>query len=208
MNDNLHLIVNGTPLTLTPLGEVVMAVRERCLLELFVATLKRGKMEFEDISTIIRTSHEDRESLAQEFKLKHFLEIVVLDRSKDISMATTSKAVVCIRFEYAQILYFCCVQFQLLLVEILFARLATSHAPKPPKSTPFTLYGSRHKWLDNVVPFGEEGVAESAGLEKWRTPGYLHDVMQLQVKWLVVWWMLSLWTLCLTSHVSVGSSVQ
>lgn len=88
-------------------------------------------------------------------------------------------------FEYTLIFYNGCLQFQLLLVEVLFARLATSHAPKPPKSTPFTLYGSRHKWLDNVIPFGgDEGVAESAGLDrgKGRTPGYLHDLMQLQVK--------------------------
>lgn len=73
-----------------------MAVHEKCLLELLVDTLKRGKMEFEDICTLIRSSREDRGSLAQEFKLKHFLEIVILDRSKDIAMATTTKAVVCI----------------------------------------------------------------------------------------------------------------
>ena len=96
MNDNLHFIVNTETLTLTPLGEVVMAVHEKCLLELLVATLKRGRMGFEDLCTLVRSSREDRESLAREFKLKHFLEIVILDRSKDIAMATTTKAVVCI----------------------------------------------------------------------------------------------------------------
>lgn len=96
MNDNLHFILNTTTLTLTPLGEVVMAVHEKCLLELLVATLKTGKLGFEDLCTLIRGSREDRGTLVQEFKLKHFLEIIILDRSKDISMATTTKAVVCI----------------------------------------------------------------------------------------------------------------
>lgn len=78
-----------------------MAVHEKCLLELLVATLKTGKIGFEDLCTLIRGSREDRGTLdrgtlVQEFKLKHFLEIVILDRSKDISMATTTKAVVCI----------------------------------------------------------------------------------------------------------------
>ena len=45
---------------------------------------------------------------------------------------------------------------QLLLVEVLFARLSASHVPRPSSSSPFSLYGSRHKWLDTMTPFDGE----------------------------------------------------
>ena len=42
-------------------------------------------------------------------------------------------------------------QFQ--LVDLLLARLVSAHSPRPPSSTPFSLYGNRHKWLDALPPF-------------------------------------------------------
>ena len=70
---------------------------------------------------------------------------------------------------------------------MIFARLLSSHTPKPSNPTPFALYGSRHKWLDSVFPFrgGEgEGSAESADMERGQRSrqGQLQDLMQLQVR--------------------------
>ena len=40
----------------------------------------------------------------------------------------------------------------MLLVDLLVARLTVPTTP-PASSTPFSLYGSRHKWLDSLPPF-------------------------------------------------------
>ena len=68
--------------------------------------------------------------------------------------------------------------FQLLLVDILFARLCSDHAPKASSSTSFTLYGSRHKWLDSVAPFGDCAVELAEGQNCQRQ---LQDLMEMQV---------------------------
>ena len=49
-----------------------------------------------------------------------------------------------------------CVYLQLLLVEVLLARLCSPNSPRPSSSSPFSLYGNRHKWLDSLPPFDGE----------------------------------------------------
>ena len=85
-----------------------------CVLELLVAMLTTGKMTFHDLCTLLQVSHMhilylftsfgileqngDKQNLAQKTALKHFLEAIIFNRSKVISMDTTTKAVVGVLF--------------------------------------------------------------------------------------------------------------
>ena len=86
----------------------------------------------------------------------------------------------------------------MILVEILFARLLTEETtvphPSSRKQAPFVMQGTRHRWLDNVVPFGggggggveeeeeREGETRNHKEPQRRKHDYrLHDLLQLQV---------------------------
>ncbi len=62
-------------------------------------------------------------------------------------------------------------QLQLHLVDVLVSRLTSKTTPLP-SSTPFSLYGSRHKWLDSLPPFD--------GSSHKPAQVTLQDLMQLQ----------------------------
>ena len=102
------------------------------------------------------------------------------------------KAVVCGKAIVTTRRKYLFVVVQVILVEILFARLLSTATTDPHsssssrKQTPFVMRGARHRWLDNVVPFGEGGVwgegEEGNGQE---TVGRKHDyrlgdLLQLQ----------------------------
>ena len=91
----------------------------------------------------------------------------------------------------------------MILVEILFARLLTEETtvphPSSRKQAPFVMQGTRHRWLDNVVPFGggggggvgeeeeeeeREGETRNHKEPQRRKHDYrLHDLLQLQVQY-------------------------
>ncbi|CAI8030957.1 hypothetical protein GBAR_LOCUS17566 [Geodia barretti] len=172
MIGNVRFLLDSPTLTLSPLGKLVLELQESSLLDLFLHLLKRHKMTFDDLCTLLKTK--DSTDLAQEHALKRFVEMIVLDRSKVISKTTTMQAV-------------------LILVEMLFARLSTTETTvSSRKQTPFVMRGTRHRWLDNVVPFGsgggggvweegEEGNGVTVETTGRRKHDYrLNDLLQLQ----------------------------
>ena len=109
-----------------------------------------------------------RQQLANNLPLKHFLDGLFLDKVKGLTPATLKKAQVSpFRVQSAKVTLFS----QVLLVDVLIARLTVA-TPPPSSSTPFQLYGSRHKWLDSLLPF--DGPAPKPSQVT------LQDLMQLQ----------------------------
>jgi hypothetical protein len=114
--------------------------------------------------------------------LKHFLDGIFLDRVPGLSAEVVQKARVSEgegrrrgeeggkekrRNRGDRIFPF----LQLFLVDVLMARLTVTTPPLS-SSTPFQLYGSRHKWLDSLPPFDGSSPKPSQVV--------LQDLMQLQ----------------------------
>lgn len=148
LKDNVGVVMDTSSMTLTQLGKVLWSQWENCLLELVHQSLSAGQISLEGLVSLLVSEEE----LADNTLLKGVLERVVLDKEHD-------------RFKLAAAFH---------LVDLLLARLVSAHSPRPPSSTPFSLYGNRHKWLDALPPF------DGSTLSQTPSQTVLQDLMQLQ----------------------------
>ena len=184
---------------------MVVEAQETCILEILVAMLKSSNMSFDDLCTLLKVSQISIgmspmiSYIGTEWRQAQFIPQC---GPQAFSRNGCSRQVKGHFYgnnykssgEFSLFLVEKCKRpffpFQLLLVDILFARLSVNDViPKSSKSMPFL--GSRFKWLDSVVPFGEEEEEESdaavsvgvAGEGPKRRLGHhmLHNLMQLQV---------------------------
>lgn len=139
---------------LSQLGLMLREHRVGCLLEVLYSCLASGTLDLELACKLLKHADSGKhEDLASNLTLKHFLDGIFVEKIPSLNATARLRA-------------------SILLVDVLVARLTVT-TPPPPSSTPFSLYGCRHKWLDSLPPFD--------GSSSPKPPQVvLQDLMQLQ----------------------------